>query len=150
MGAAGNFWFVSILHVAACVSLKCFTYHHSSSLALINRFPFRSLDVAIDEGKFAVDLTGTRMVLTLREQPILEAPRLKIVPVVSQGAAPRDIFLAHLANAHVHMWGSVAQTSRRTYALGWARWHEFVSVIGTDFAMARVPQGITAALEGLS
>jgi hypothetical protein len=48
------------------------------------------------------------------------------------------------------MWGSVAPTSRQTYALGWARWREFVTVIGTDFAMAAVPRGIAEALEGLS
>jgi hypothetical protein len=97
-----------------------------------------------------VELTGTGLVLTLRKQPVFEAPRLQIVPVGSQGMAPRDIFLAHLANAHVHMWGSVAPTSRQTYSLGWARWREFVAVIGTDVAMSVVPPGIAVALDGLS
>jgi hypothetical protein len=60
------------------------------------------------------------------------------------------VLLAHLANAHVHMWGSVAVTSRQTYSLGGARWCEFVSVIGTDAAMTVVPPGLTAALDGLS
>jgi hypothetical protein len=78
------------------------------------------------------------------------APQLEIVPVVTCGLTPTQIFLAHLSNAHVHMWGSVAISSRETYSTGWRRWCEFAEIMGSSFDMRVIPAGVLTALEGLS
>jgi len=78
------------------------------------------------------------------------APQLVVVPVVTCGLTPSQIFLAHLSNAHVHMWGSVAVSSRQTYATGWNRWCEFAVVMGSSFDMRVIPDGVMAVLDGLS
>jgi len=95
-------------------------------------------------------LEGTGLVLTLRERPTMVAPQLVVIPVITCGLTPGQIFLAHLSNAHVHMWGSVAVSSRQTYATGWNRWCEFAVVMGSSFDMRVIPSGVMAALEGLS
>ena len=89
------------------------------------------------------------MSLSLRVRPEMRVPPKTIVPVVSEGLSPGQTFMAHLGNAHVHMWGSVAVSSRQSYATGWKRWCEFAHTMGSSYDMRVIPCGVLEALEGL-
>ena len=96
-------------------------------------------------------LGNSNLTLTYRIQPVVTAPTLTIKPVSSEGLTGAQIFMGHLDNAHVHMWGSVAASSRQTYATGWARWRQFANILGTGYDMVPMPQGLdNVVLEGLS
>ena len=93
------------------------------------------------------------LVLTL---PIINCrhviPKLSIVlrRVSAQAVTPSEAFLGHLQNSRVHMMESVAPSSRKQYATGFNRWQLFVYEIGTTWDMQVVPEGVSAALCGLS
>lgn len=98
-----------------------------------------------------VPLGDSNLTLTYRMQPVVTAPALTIKPVSSEGLTGAQIFMGHLGNAHVHMWGSVAPSSRQTYATGWARWRQFANIVGTGYDMEPMPLELGHwVLEGLS
>ena len=75
--------------------------------------------------------------------------RLEVVPVQLGVQTPGAVFLGLLSNARVHIWNSVAVTTRKTYSVGWNRWREFTFNINTDVGLTFVPGDIVGHLEGL-